>query len=112
MDTLFRIFVLKEIHGWNHETALVEYLDNHLNFASSSSLRPFRTSQHCGEAGTSASPPSFGKQSRLPHKRFLLLFRTKLSLFHVIRSGSPHSERMNPGNPIPTTGSSWNGRNR
>jgi len=29
MDTLFRIFVLKEIHGWNHETALVEYLDNH-----------------------------------------------------------------------------------
>ena len=29
MDTLFRIFVLKEIHGWNHETALVEYLDSH-----------------------------------------------------------------------------------
>jgi len=27
MNTLFRIFVLKEIHGWNHETALVEYLD-------------------------------------------------------------------------------------
>ncbi len=29
MNTLFRIFVLKEIHGWNHETALVEYLDSH-----------------------------------------------------------------------------------
>ena len=29
MDTLFHIFVLKDIHGWNHETALVEYLDNH-----------------------------------------------------------------------------------
>ncbi|EMA24862.1 transposase [Haloarcula marismortui] len=29
MDTLFRIFVLKESHGWNHETALVEYLDSH-----------------------------------------------------------------------------------
>ena len=29
MDSLFRIFVLKEIHGWNHETALVEYLDSH-----------------------------------------------------------------------------------
>jgi IS4 transposase len=26
MDALFRVFVLKEIHGWNHETALVEYL--------------------------------------------------------------------------------------
>jgi hypothetical protein len=29
MDTLFRVFVLKEIHGWNHETALIEYLDSH-----------------------------------------------------------------------------------
>lgn len=26
MDTLFRIFVLKECHGWSHETALVKYL--------------------------------------------------------------------------------------
>jgi hypothetical protein len=25
----FQIFVLKEIYGWNHETALVEYLDSH-----------------------------------------------------------------------------------
>ena len=27
MDTLFRVFVLKELHGWEHETALLEYLD-------------------------------------------------------------------------------------
>jgi hypothetical protein len=26
MDPLFRVFVLKECHGWHHETALVEYL--------------------------------------------------------------------------------------
>ena len=26
MDTLFRVFVLKELHGWTHETALVTYL--------------------------------------------------------------------------------------
>ncbi|WP_246988977.1 transposase [Halorientalis marina] len=26
MDTLFRVFVLKELHGWEHETALVDYL--------------------------------------------------------------------------------------
>ncbi len=26
METLFRVFVLKELHGWAHETALVEYL--------------------------------------------------------------------------------------
>ncbi|GAB3317278.1 hypothetical protein GCM10027355_11990 [Haloplanus salinarum] len=26
MDTLFRVFILKELHGWPHETALVEYL--------------------------------------------------------------------------------------
>ncbi|RLM49206.1 transposase [Halorubrum sp. Atlit-28R] len=29
MDTLFRVFVLKELHGWQHETSLVEYLDSH-----------------------------------------------------------------------------------
>ena len=28
MATLFRVFVLKEIHGWEHETALVEYLNH------------------------------------------------------------------------------------
>jgi IS4 transposase len=26
MDTLFRVFVLNELHGWTHETALVTYL--------------------------------------------------------------------------------------
>jgi len=29
MVTLFRVFLLKELHGWDHETALVEYLDSH-----------------------------------------------------------------------------------
>lgn len=29
MDTLFRMFVLKELHGWEHETAILEYLDSH-----------------------------------------------------------------------------------
>ncbi|WP_420191853.1 transposase [Haloplanus salinarum] len=28
MDTLFRVFVLKELHSWEHETALVDYLKN------------------------------------------------------------------------------------
>ena len=27
MDTLFRVFILKELHGWPHETALIEYLE-------------------------------------------------------------------------------------
>jgi IS4 transposase len=27
MDTLFRVFLLKELHGWEHETALIEYLE-------------------------------------------------------------------------------------
>jgi len=27
MDTLFRVFILKECHGWAHETALIEYLE-------------------------------------------------------------------------------------
>lgn len=29
MDTLFRVFVLKELHGWKHETSLLEYLGSH-----------------------------------------------------------------------------------
>ena len=29
METLFRLFLLKECHGWEHETALVEYLTQH-----------------------------------------------------------------------------------
>jgi len=29
METLFRLFLLKECHGWDHETALVEYLTQH-----------------------------------------------------------------------------------
>jgi len=28
MATLFRVFVLKELHGWEYETALVDYLEN------------------------------------------------------------------------------------
>ncbi len=28
MKSLFRVFVLKELHGWEHETALVDYLDH------------------------------------------------------------------------------------
>jgi IS4 transposase len=27
MATLFRVFLLKEVHGWEHETALIEYLE-------------------------------------------------------------------------------------
>ena len=29
METLFRLFLLKECHDWDHETALVEYLTQH-----------------------------------------------------------------------------------
>ena len=29
MQTLFRVFILKECHGWDYETALVEYLCRH-----------------------------------------------------------------------------------
>lgn len=32
MDTLFRIFLLKELHGWEHETVLLEYLNSHPEF--------------------------------------------------------------------------------
>lgn len=28
MDTLFQVFVLKELYEWDHETALAEYLDH------------------------------------------------------------------------------------
>ena len=29
MDALFRVFLLKELHGWKYETPLLEYLDSH-----------------------------------------------------------------------------------
>lgn len=29
METIFRAFVLKELHGWKHETALHEYFERH-----------------------------------------------------------------------------------
>lgn len=29
LNALFRVFVLKELHGWEYETTLVEYLDSH-----------------------------------------------------------------------------------
>jgi hypothetical protein len=29
IETLFRLFLLKECHGWDHETAFVEYLTKH-----------------------------------------------------------------------------------
>ena len=32
MQTLFRLFLLKECYGWNHETALIEYLSQHPDF--------------------------------------------------------------------------------
>nr|WP_241154926.1 transposase [Halorubrum sp. CSM-61] len=32
MATLFRVFVLKELYGWEHETSLVEYLDSNSGF--------------------------------------------------------------------------------
>ncbi len=28
MEPLFRVFVLKELHGWEHETALVDYFNH------------------------------------------------------------------------------------
>ena len=28
MEPLFRVFVLKELHGWEHETTLVDFLDH------------------------------------------------------------------------------------
>lgn len=31
MDSLFRVFVLKECHRWDHETALVNHLNCHPN---------------------------------------------------------------------------------
>jgi len=40
MEMLFRAFLLKEIHGWTHETALVEYLDNCPDLCGRLSLEP------------------------------------------------------------------------
>ncbi len=55
METLFRVFVLKECYGWDHETALVEYLNN----------RP----ELCGQLGLDTVPDQ-SSLWRSWHKRF------------------------------------------
>lgn len=40
METLFRLFLLKECYGWDHETALVEYLTQHPDFCDQLGLEP------------------------------------------------------------------------
>nr|WP_245683243.1 transposase [Halovenus aranensis] len=55
MATLFRMFLLKELHGWDHETALVEYLE--------------RRSDICGELCLKSIPDQ-STLWRSWHKRF------------------------------------------
>ena len=55
MATLFRLFLLKELHGWDHETALVEYLTQHPDLCNRRNLESVLTNQSCGAAGTIAS---------------------------------------------------------
>ncbi|ERG98958.1 MAG: hypothetical protein J07HQX50_00100 [Haloquadratum sp. J07HQX50] len=55
MDVLFRLFVLKECHGWDHETALVNYLNQH--------------SHLCGQLGIETVPDQ-STLWRSWHKRF------------------------------------------
>ena len=66
MDTLFRVFVLKELHEWDHETVLVEFLDVIPDFTSNSDLIAFRLSRRSGAVGTSASQLNCVRQSRQP----------------------------------------------
>ncbi len=55
MDALFRVFILKECHGWDHETALVKYLNHR--------------SALCGQLGFE-SVPDQSTVWRSWHKRF------------------------------------------
>ncbi|ELY86244.1 hypothetical protein [Natrialba taiwanensis] len=41
LDTLFRVFVLKELHGWEHETVLREYLESHPELCECLALETF-----------------------------------------------------------------------
>lgn len=40
METLFRVFVLKECHGWDHETALIEHLERRPELCEQLDLEP------------------------------------------------------------------------
>jgi len=40
MDTLFRVFLIKEIHGWRHETALLAYLEESPDLCGELELEP------------------------------------------------------------------------
>jgi len=61
MDTLFRVFILKECHGWEHETALIEYLN--------------RSPELCEQLGLE-SVPNQSTLWRSWHKRFTAELRS------------------------------------
>ncbi len=52
-------FLLKEVYGWEHETALIEYLSRTHRFGSGLVLRLYRTSRHSGERGIDAFRPIY-----------------------------------------------------
>ena len=66
MSQLVRVFALKELHSWNHETALVEYLQQTHHYVVDSASIPYPISQSCGGVGTTGSPLISGRPLRRP----------------------------------------------
>ena len=67
MDTLFRVFVLKELYGWEHETALIEYLECRLELCDQLNLE---------------TVPDQSTLWRSWHKRFTATFAVQLKQLH------------------------------
>jgi len=88
MDSLFRMFVLEELHGWEHETALAGYLGNAPVVCDQLGVEAVPDHRRCGAVGTPGSPPNFARRwGQLPGL-FSSEPRMQRSRFHATLSGT------------------------
>jgi hypothetical protein len=106
MDTLFRVFVLKELHGWDHETALVEYLKSRQSSVGNWVWRPFLISQRCGAAGTTVSREVCARPSRKQLEQSSSKRRTRMLPFRANRNEASRLKETTQTNRIRITESS------
>ena len=112
MDTLFRIFILKELHGWSHETALVRYLIHRPELCEQLGFETVPDQSTLWRSGTSASQRTCVRQSRLPLERSSSKPRIRVSEFRVNWTEIADTTRKSPKSRIQTIEPFWTGPTR
>lgn len=71
--------VLEELHGWEHETALIKYLESHPELCERLELETVPDNRHSGAIGTRTSQMRFARLSRKRLAQFSSEIRTLYS---------------------------------